>query len=313
MKISIIGANGFIGQRLTKLLLAHEGVSELSLLDTHNFVPPISTTQKNVKKIIGDLSDKATRVELCNGADAVIHLAAILGGAAEANYNLARKINVDSTLDLFEELRDLNPSTRTVFASTVAVYSKPLPDVVDDDTQLGPSMLYGAQKLMMEVALSNFTQRGWLDGVSLRPSGVMARDGADSGLKTAFMSRLFYAVQRNEDIILPVSPDSKTWLTSVQTVAQNFMHAALMPKDELADNRAFTLPALSLTFKELVDALYRKFPTSTAIVSFEPDDEIVSLFGSYPDLITKTADDLGFMRDTDSDMLVTRAFTEENL
>lgn len=310
MKIAIIGANGFIGQSLTELLLKQDCVSSLALLDTEPFPPQKNALNKSVKHLVGNLSDKKTRKELCDGADAIIHLAAILGGAAEANYDLARKVNVDSTLDLFEELRNKKPLTRLVFASTIAVYAKPLPKIVDDNTDLGPSMVYGAQKLMMEIALSNFTRRGWLDGISLRPSGVMARDGADARLKTAFMSRLFYAILRGEDITLPVSPESRTWLTSVQTVAQNFMHGALIPTEKLGDNRAFTLPALSLTFEELVSALCKKFPNTGSKVTYSPDPEIIGLFGSYPNLETQTADDLGFISDKNADELVAYAFKE---
>jgi D-erythronate 2-dehydrogenase len=230
-----------------------------------------------------------------------------MGGAAEADPALARRINVDATLDLFDHLKTHNPVARVVFASTIAVYGKPMPDPVVDATPLGPSMLYGAQKLMMEVALTHMSQRGWLDGVSLRPSGVMARDGADAALKSAFMSRLFWAVKRGEDIALPVAAGSRTWLTSIDTVAQNFVHAVLLP--QIGANRAFTLPALSLTFGDLVSALHRAFPGSRARVTFAPDPATVSLFGSYPDLITETADRLGFYRDADADALVARSLS----
>jgi D-erythronate 2-dehydrogenase len=232
----------------------------------------------------------------------VILLAAILGGEAEANYALARAVNVDATLRLFERLRDHAPKTRLVFASTIAVYSHPMPAPVTDATPLGPVMVYGAQKLMMEVALSNFAARGWLDGVSLRPSGVMARDGADAALRTAFMSRLFWCVKRDEDITLPVAPESRTWMCSVETVARNFIHAILLP--EIGPERAFTLPALSLTFGELVAALRRRFPESRSQIAFAPNREIVALFGAYPGLETATADRLGFRRDTNADELV---------
>ena len=258
-----------------------------------------------MKAVVGDFADPTVREKALDGANKVILLAAILGGAAEADYALARRVNVDATLGLFEFLRERAPGTRLVFASTIAVYSEPLPDPVTDATALGPTMVYGAQKLMMEVALSNFAVRGWLDGVSLRPSGVMARDGADAALKTAFMSRLFWCVKRGENIVLPVAPESRTWLTSIETVARNFIHAAMLP--EIGPDRAFTLPALSLTFAELVAALKRRFPNSSSRIAFAPEPEIVALFGSYPHLETATADRLGFLRDETADVLVERA------
>ncbi len=301
MKVAVIGAGGFVGSRVAGILAGDPAI-ELSLLDRLAFPHPEGP---RIKPVVGDFADPTVRERALDGADKVILLAAILGGAAEADYALARRVNVDATLGLFEFLRERAPGTRLVFASTIAVYSEPLPDPVTDATALGPTMVYGAQKLMMEVALSNFAVRGWLDGVSLRPSGVMARDGADAALKTAFMSRLFWCVKRGENIVLPIAPESRTWLTSIETVARNFIHAATLP--EIGPDRAFTLPALSLTFAELVAALKRRFPNSSSRIAFAPEPEIVALFGRYPHLETATADRLGFLRDETADVLVERA------
>lgn len=297
MRLSIIGAGGFVGQRIARLAVKDDSLSGLMLCDTAE-VPPIA----GAGTVTGSFTDAEIRARATEGADAVILLASILGGAAEADYASARKVNVDATLDLFEYLGAQNPATRVVLASSIAVFAKPLPDPVNDATPTGPTMVYGAQKLMMEVALSNFSAKGWLDGVSLRLSGVMARDGADAALKTAFMSRLFWCVRRGEDITLPVSESGRTWLTSIDAAARNFLHAAKLP--DLEDRRAFTLPALSVTFGELVAALKRRFPDSPSNVAFDPDPEIMSLFGSYPELVTETADRLGFRGDADIDVLV---------
>ncbi len=299
MKVAVIGAGGFVGGRVAQRLAETPDIEAISLLDRQPFTAP---QDARVSIHAGDFADSAICDATLDGADAVILLAAVLGGQAEADYRLARRVNVDATLDLFERLRARAPKTRLVFASTIAVFSKPLPDPVTDATPLGPTMVYGAQKLMMEVALSNFAARGWLDGVSLRPSGVMARDGADAALRTAFMSRLFWCVRRGEDITLPVAPESRTWMCSVEKVARNFIHAARLT--EIGVTRAFTLPALSLTFGELVAALQRRFPESRSRIAFAPDPEIVALFGGYPGLETSIADQLGFARDADADALV---------
>ncbi len=300
MKVTVIGAGGFVGARVVAQLADLAEVAEIRAMDR----TPVAQGEK-ITAFQGDFSDSSLRDRGVEGADSVICLASILGGAAEADYALARRVNVDATLDLIDHLKATAQGTRFVFASTIAAYGKPLPDPVTDATPLGPSMVYGAQKVMIEVALSNFAARGWLDAVSLRPSGVMARDGADGALKSAFMSRLFYCVKRGEDITLPVAADSRTWLASVENVARNFVHAALVP--DLGTNRAFTLPALSMTYGELVAALKRCFPDSPSNVTFEPDADTVALFGSSPQLITETADALGFSRDADADALVASA------
>ncbi|MDQ0456828.1 NAD-dependent epimerase/dehydratase family protein [Rhizobium paknamense] len=306
MKTVIIGAQGFVGQRLATQLLADEAAGPLVLIDRID--PAEERQDPRLTTIAGDFADPDLFDTHIAGASTVYLLASILGGAAEANYALARSVNLDATLTLIERLRDLNPETRLVFASTIAVYAKPMPSLVTDATPTGPTMVYGAQKLMMEVAIANFAARGWLDGVSLRLSGVMARDGADARLKSAFMSRVFYAVMRGEDIVLPVHPHSRTWLTSVDTAAANFRHAGQLLSSSLGTARAFTLPALCLSFEELVEALFRRFPESRSKVSYEPEEELVALFGSYPSLATETADHLGFFRDADADALVARSF-----
>lgn len=310
MKVTVVGAGGFVGAQVANTLCKTKEIHQIALVDRVPLTGPSREGGTNVETYLGDFSNPAIRDAACSGADAIIFLAAILGGAAEADYALARRVNVDATLDLIEYLRDSAPSTRFVFASTIATYSKPLPDPVTDATPLGPTMVYGAQKLMMEVALSNFAARGWLDAVSLRPSGVMARDGANAALRTAFMSRLFWCVKRGEDITLPVAEDSRTWFASVGNVAENFVHGALLP--QIGPTRAFTLPALALTFGELVAAIKRRFPASPSKITFAPDPEIVALFGSYPHLTTETADRLGFVRDTDVDALVQNSMIEEN-
>jgi len=302
MKVAVIGAGGFVGARVAARLAEDRSIEAITLLDQAPFA---ARDDRRVRSLVGDFAERSMRGAALDGADAVILLAAVLGGAAEANPKAARRVNVDATLDLFEHLCERAPATRVVFASTIAVYSKPMPDPVTDATPLAPVMVYGAQKLMMEVALSNFAAKGWLDGVSLRPSGVVARDGADAALKSAFMSRLFWSVMRGEDMTLPVAPESRGWMSSVETVARNFIHAAKLP--EIGANRAFTLPALSPTFAEILEALRRRFPESRSRVVFAPDPEIVALFGAYPRLETTTADSLGFQCDADVDALVTNA------
>ena len=301
MRVVVTGAGGFVGQRILHRLEDLPEVEAVCAVDRLK-VPE----RGKITAFRGDFGDSALWGRMVDQADAIIHLAAVLGGAAEADPALARRVNIDATLNLIDRL--CGSDVRFVFASTVAAYGKPLPDPVSDATPLSPVMLYGAQKVMIEVALSNHAKRGRLDAVSLRPSGVMARDGADAALKSAFMSKLFYCVQRGEDIVLPVAQDSRTWLASVESVARNFIHAAILP--ELGTTRAFTLPALTLSYGELVAALRRRFPDSPSTVRYEPNPETVALFGQSPELVTETADALGFSRDLDADALVRGAMKE---
>ena len=231
MKVAVIGAGGFVGSRVAGILAGDPAI-ELSLLDRLAFPHPESP---RVKAVVGDFADPAVRQKALDGANKVILLAAILGGAAEADYALARRVNVDATLGLFEFLRDPGaPGPGSSLPRRSPSIPQPLPDPVTDATALGPTMVYGAQKLMMEVALSNFAVRGRLDGVSLRPSGVMARDGADAALKTAFMSRLFWCVKRGENIASPIAPESP----DVADLDRNG-RAELHPRGDAAGDRTW--------------------------------------------------------------------------
>lgn len=299
MRVTITGAAGFLGRRVAEVLAADRRVSALRLVD-HAAPPDLP----GAERLTGDLSDPVLRARALAGVEAVIHLAAIPGGAAEADPALARRVNLDATLDLIGALR--GSGVRFVFASTVAVLGDDLPPVVTDDTPPAPRLIYGAQKAMVETWAATLARRGELDAVALRPAGIVARDGADAGLKSAFLSRVFHAVRRSEDITLPVAPDGTTWLASVERVARNFAHAAFLP--DPGPRRVLTLPALTLRFDALVAALHEAFPDSRARVRHAPDPAIMAAFGRHPPLLTPAAEALGFGRDADARALVRAAF-----
>jgi len=301
MKLAITGAGGYLGTELVRQALTNPLVTSLRVTD--RALPPLPA---DVEVLKGDLRNAALRDQFLDGVDSIVHLAAMLGKAAENDPEAARQINIDVPLAMIETLR--GTQTRIVFASSVAVLGADLPQPVTDATPCAPTLLYGAHKAMIETALSCETRNGRLDAVSLRPSGIVARDGLDAALKTAFMSQVFWAVRRGEDIVLPVEPDGQTWMASAKIVAKNFLHAATTGNVPLID--AVTLPALVPSFAELVEGLKRRFPESPSKVDFEPDEDIVDLFGSMPNLKTERASRAGFVSDPDLDTLIINALHE---
>jgi D-erythronate 2-dehydrogenase len=305
--VIVTGAGGFIGQRLADALLRDVRFQDvrLTLVD---LVLAGRAANSRVRQLQGDISDSAVRAEAIDtGADLVFHLAGVLGGAAEANYPLSRRINVDATLSLFEELRcDASPP-RVIFASSIAVFGTAMPQIIDDQTMPSPSMVYGAQKLMMEVALPQFSLRGWIDGLAIRLPGIVARPGADARLKSAFLNNIFFAFAKGQDFAMPVSPEGTTWLISVSNCVSAFLHAGSLAPGLLGDRRAFTLPAQRVTIGELVSELGHAFPASSTRVEFRPDPALQAQFASQPPLTTAIADQLGFKHDGSLQALVAQA------
>jgi D-erythronate 2-dehydrogenase len=308
MRVLITGAGGFVGSQLVKNLLAHQAFTQASIMlfDTDS---TFTGADPRVSVHRGDLRDPVVRDTLLAGRpELVFHLAGALGGVAENQYVLSRQVNVDSTLSLLEGLRDRGSPPRVVFTSSIATYGPMDPgSTVTDQTPAAPLMIYGAQKLMMETAISNFSRRGELDGLSLRLPGIVARPDADERMKSSYLHRLFDACKLGRDFTLPVSSDGTSWLISVTACVDALIHAALLPRDWESGIRAFTLPAQRVSMQELVQALLRRFPCSGSRVDFAPDLLLEAQFARQPHLITETADRLGFKHDGSIDELVRRA------
>lgn len=304
MRIVVTGAAGFVGRKLIQLLADHEIVA----LDNASIgIPDLP----NVLPVTGDIGDTLVLNEaFAGGCDAVVHLATIPGGAAEQDPELARKVNVDSTMRLAQFASQSGARTRFVFASSIAVFDPQFPALVDDSTQVAPTMLYGAHKAMMEQWLATLTRRGELDAISLRLSGVVARPKAPSGMKSAFLSNLFHSLRAGESFVVPVSENAMCWLTSVECAASNFAHALTADLTRAPVNRAVTLPALRVCVGNLVDAVAKRANSAPMLVSYVPDAEVESMFGCYPPLATPVGNELGFRSDGDLTLLVDRALTD---
>ncbi|MEA1652106.1 NAD-dependent epimerase/dehydratase family protein [Nitrospirillum sp. BR 11164] len=311
MRIILTGAGGFVGRHLARRLLAQgldgRSVERLVLAD----LEPPQVDDIRVRRVAGDLSDAAVRARLvADGADVLFHLAALPGGAAARDPDLSRKVNLDGTLDLIEAMAATHGNQtppRVVYTSTIAVLGHPLPALVDDATPLRPAMTYGAHKLMVEVALADYRRRGLVDPVAIRLSGILARPGGATGLKSAFMSDVFHALAAGRPYTCPVSPAATLWAMSLDRCIDNLLHAARVDSALLPAGGAVTLPALHVPMGDLIAAIARHTGADAGLVVHAPDAVLEAAFGAHPPLLTPAAEAVGFRHDGTLDALVESA------
>lgn len=301
VKVVVTGAGGFIGQHVVR-----------SLLDAGHVVAGIDSLANSIPggalAIEGDLGESRVRAAaLEGGVDGLVHLATIPGGAAEADPHASRRINVDAMYDLLEEAAAISPGLRVIYASSIAVFADPLPSHVDDDTPISPRLIYGGHKAMMEHVVAMFSNRGLIDGVTVRLPGILARPKAPSGMKSAFMSDLFHALRAGEAFTCPVSAQGYIWAQSVAQCADNFVHALKLNSTLLPPTRAVTLPAWRVTMGALAAEVARQCGVSPDLVTYAPDAALEAAFAAQPPLSTPAAQRAGFAHDGDTATLVVSA------
>jgi len=315
MHIVVTGANGFVGQALVARLrrersLGGQPITRLSALDTAFSGAPAGEIERQFTGSITDPAAVARAFE--EAVDVVFHLASIPGGMAEQHYALSRDVNLGGTTMLLEagqgQVQRGGRPPVFVFASTIGIYASPLPAQVDDTTPPQPQMTYGAQKLIGEILVADFSRRGWADGRSVRLPGVLARPPARTGQLSAFISDMIRELGAGCPVTCPVRPEATTWASSIMNVVDNLLHAATLPPARLAGQRSFTLPTLHFSFAQLVAAIGAvRSQDVSRLVTWAPEARMEALFGSFPPLATPAADAAGFRHDGTLEDLVRRA------
>lgn len=301
MRIVVTGAGGFVGRELCRQLLMRG--DEVVGLDVHAAGMP-----DGMRQVVGELSDPAVRRDMMRETfDALVHLATVPGGAAESDPAASWRVNVDAMYDLLLECAAKAPGIRVVYASSIAVLGDTLPSVVDDQTPLAPKMIYAGHKAMMEQAVAMFSNRGMIDGVTVRLPGILARPKGPSGMKSAFMSDLFHALKNGEPFECPVFADGTIWAQSVKTCAGNLRTAIYLDSARLPATRAVTLPALRIAMGDLAAEIASQCGVSPELVTYKPDLQLDAVFARQPVLVTSAAEHAGFVHDGNPASLVANA------
>jgi nucleoside-diphosphate-sugar epimerase len=312
MRILITGAEGFIGRALVQRLLTLGAPAQLSseplelVLVDRNFSS--APTDPRVTARQGDLADSALLEQAVGaGVECVFHLASVTGGAAEADFELGMRANLHATLALLEVLRRQKSQARLVFASTIGVYGVPLPQRIDESAIPAPTLSYGAQKLMGEILVTDYSRRGFVDGRSLRLPGIVARPSG-SGMLSGFLSEIIRVLSAGGRFICPVAEQGKSWWMSRTCAVDNLLHAAALGSDLVQARRVFLLPVLHASVGDVVSAIARIHgPEVRARVSYQPNAALQAQFASYPPLSCPGSEAAGFRHDGSLEALVQRA------
>lgn len=291
MKILITGGAGFLGQRLARKLLERgtlsleggkpQAITQIDLLDV---VKADALQDSRVRSLEGDIADPAVlRQAIDIETRAIFHLAAIVSGQAEADFDLGMRINLDASRALLETCRALGHKPRVIFTSSVAVYGGNLPDTVRDDTALSPQSSYGTQKAIAELLLADYTRRGFVDGRVLRLPTISVRPGRPNAAASSFASGIIREPLNGKPAVCPVGADTRLWLLSPRGAIQALIAGCELDADAVADRAPINLPGVSVTVAEMAQALREVAGDEVADrISWQADARVERIVGSWP-------------------------------
>lgn len=305
MHVLIIGAAGMVGRKLTARLvkdrtLAGKAISRLTLADV---VAPEAVSGIACETLAVDIADPAVAQRLlASRPEFVFHLAAIVSGEAEQNFDKGYAINLDGTRYLFEQIRQLNMASggaykpRVVFTSSIAVFGAPFHDFIEDEFFTTPLTSYGAQKAIGELLLADYTRKGFMDGIGIRLPTICVRPGKPNAAASGFFSNIIREPLVRQEAVLPVGEDVMHWHASPRSAVGFLIHAAEIDGETVGPRRNLSMPGLAATVGEQIEAL-RKVAgdKAVALIKRQPDPHIIKIVAGWPRrLKTERAESLGF-------------------
>jgi D-erythronate 2-dehydrogenase len=321
MHILITGAAGMIGRKLiTRLIrdgaLAGRAIDRMTLTDVVAPEPPAGATFAVVAEASDLAAAGAAARAIADRPDVIFHLAAIVSGEAEADFEKGYQVNLGSTRELFEAIRLAGDSycPKLVFASSIAVFGAPFPDAIGDDFFLTPLTSYGTQKAIGELLLGDYTRRGFLDGIGIRLPTIVGRPGKPNKAASGFFSSIIREPLAGREAALPVSEDVRHWFASPRAAVEFLLHAAGLAGDRLGPRINLTMPGLTSTVGEEIAALARVAGADVVRrIRREPDAAVAKIVAGWPqNFDARRATALGFRADTSFDEII-RTYIEDEL
>ena len=317
MRVVITGGAGFLGKLLAQKILsrgqlndAHgvlREVSELVLVDMTAAQDEPWLADSRVSQVVGDIADRAVLARALTAATgSIFHLAAVVSGQAEADFDIGMRVNVDATRTLLELTRALPEPPKFVFTSSIAVFGGNLPAVLPDDQRLTPQGSYGAQKAMGELLVSDMSRRGMIDGRALRLPTITVRPGKPNKAASSFASGIIREPLAGVDAVCPVAPATRMWVQSPPRVIENLLIGHDAPATAFGFDRSISVPGISVAVGDMVASLRRVAGDAVAgRVSWQLDPAIDRLVSSWPQAFAADRGRaLGMTADDDFDDIV---------
>jgi len=303
LHILVLGAAGMVGRKLCERLLrdGRLGKSDITKLTMHDVVEPKKPEKAGfpVETVSGDFAVPGAAEKLIAGRpDVIFHLAAIVSGEAEAEFDKGYRINLDGTRYLIDAIRAIGGGykPRLVFTSSIAVFGAPFPEKIGDEFFHTPLTSYGTQKSICELLINDYTRKGLLDGISIRLPTICVRPGKPNKAASGFFSNIIREPLAGEEAVLPVSEDVRHWHASPKSAVGFLVHAGTMDLNAMGPRRNLSMPGMSVSVGEQIAALDRVAGKNvTARIKRVPDPTIIGIVSGWPrDFVTDRALKLGF-------------------
>jgi D-erythronate 2-dehydrogenase len=319
MKVLIIGGAGMIGRKLAERLardgeLGGKPITSLTLHDVVDGAVPAGTKMP-VRVLTGDLPAAGEAQKLiADKPDVVFNLAAVVSGEAEQDFDKGYRINLDGGRLLLEAIRAAGHKPRLVFASSVAVFGAPFPDAIGDEFFNTPLTSYGTQKAICELLVSDYSRKGFIEGISIRLPTICVRPGKPNKAASGFFSNIMREPLAGQEAVLPVSDSVRHWHASPRAAVGFMRHAATIDLAKVGPRRALSMPGVSVTVAEQIAALKKVAGDKVvARIRREPDPFIEKIVAGWPrNFAANRARELGFKADDSFEQIV-RIHVEDEL
>ena len=323
MNILIIGAAGMLGRKLTQALVSSRQIDgkEITRIKLADVVPADLPVSDSIEfdSVAVDISDPEIAGQLiADRPDVIFHLAAIVSGEAELDFEKGYSINLDGTRYLLEAIRHAGQDEpycpRLVFTSSIAVFGAPFPDKIGDEFFTTPRTSYGTQKAIGELLLSDYSRRGFVDGVGIRMPTVCIRPGKPNKAASGFFSSILREPLAGQEAVLPVDESVRHWHVSPRSAVRFLIKAAEIDTDLLGARRNLNMPGLSATVGEQIEALRRVAGEGAVkLIRREPDQMIIEMVDGWAkDFDASRALELGFAAESSFDEII-RVHVEDEL